>query len=108
MNSGSEFIGAVKVVNANNEIISEMPTYDRFTVVLVKPTECDVLLGSMTAKATGGLAPYTYEWSNGETTETAEALTDGSYYVIVSDSHCESIRLEFDHLCSQEKLPRWT
>jgi hypothetical protein len=24
-----------------------------------------VLLGSMTAKATGGLAPYTYEWSNG-------------------------------------------
>jgi hypothetical protein len=38
MNSGSEFI-AVKVVNANNEIISEMPTYDRFTAVLVKPTE---------------------------------------------------------------------
>jgi hypothetical protein len=43
----------------------------------------------MTAKATGGLAPYTY--MNGETTETAEALTDGSYYVIVSDSHCESL-----------------
>jgi hypothetical protein len=34
--------------------------------VLVKPTECDVLLGSMTAKATGGLAPYK-EWSNGGT-----------------------------------------
>jgi hypothetical protein len=62
----------------------------------------------MTAKATGGLAPYTRNGQMVKTTETAEALTDGSYYVIVSDSHCESIRLEFDHLCSQEKLPRWT
>jgi hypothetical protein len=43
MNSGSEFIAKVSM-----QIIISMPTYDRFTAVLVKPSV--MLLGSMTAK----------------------------------------------------------
>ncbi|WP_188477393.1 SprB repeat-containing protein, partial [Phaeocystidibacter marisrubri] len=35
---------------------------------------------------TGGRSPYTYEWSNGETTDTAFALSAGSQWVVVTDS----------------------
>lgn len=42
--------------------------------------------GSITATPTGGTAPYTYSWSNGQTTGTATNLEAGNYYVSVSDA----------------------
>ncbi|HEX2899720.1 MAG TPA: T9SS type A sorting domain-containing protein, partial [Bacteroidia bacterium] len=45
--------------------------------------------GSATANVTGGTAPYTYLWSNGQTTSTATGLAVGSYSVTVTDaSNC--------------------
>ena len=41
--------------------------------------------GSATAEASGGIAPYTYEWSNGETTQTINNLDAGTYQVTVTD-----------------------
>jgi hypothetical protein len=35
--------------------------------------------------ATGGVAPYTYSWSNGQTTATANNLSTGYYSVVVTD-----------------------
>ncbi|GIJ97556.1 hypothetical protein CAPN001_21250 [Capnocytophaga stomatis] len=43
---------------------------------------------SGTAKALpqGGTPPYTYQWSDGQTTPTATGLSVGKYFVVVSDS----------------------
>lgn len=41
--------------------------------------------GSLTANATGSAAPYTYSWTNGQTTQTISGLTAGSYAVIATD-----------------------
>lgn len=53
------------------------------TTVTCTPTgSCQ---GSIKANVTGGDAPYTYEWSNGQTTQTAVNLCKGRYNVTVTD-----------------------
>ena len=48
--------------------------------------------GTATANPTGGTSPYTYEWNNGETTQTITDLDPGNYTVTVTDAHgCTSI-----------------
>lgn len=42
--------------------------------------------GSITANATGGTAPYTYNWSNGQSTQTATGLKAARYTVWVQDA----------------------
>lgn len=49
--------------------------------------------GSATANATGGVTPYSYNWSNGQTTASANGLTAGNYSVTVSDNNnCVTIK----------------
>jgi gliding motility-associated-like protein len=43
--------------------------------------------GSATVTAAGGVAPYTYNWSNGTTTATNNNLIAGTYTVTVTDDH---------------------
>ena len=43
--------------------------------------------GSATANVVGGLAPYTYLWSDLQTTQTASALAAGIYTVTVTDAN---------------------
>lgn len=38
------------------------------------------------AHVSGGTAPYTYEWTNGETTSKIENITTNNYFVVVTDS----------------------
>ena len=48
--------------------------------------------GTATANVFGGLAPFTYSWNNGGSTETISDLPIGSYEVTVTDaSGCEGI-----------------
>ncbi|MDC6355438.1 MULTISPECIES: SprB repeat-containing protein [unclassified Robiginitalea] len=48
--------------------------------------------GSAIVHMTGGIAPYTYLWSNGETTQTATQLGVGTHQVTVTDSDgCSSV-----------------
>lgn len=42
--------------------------------------------GSVAATATGGTAPYSYLWSNGQITPNATGLAEGTYYVAVTDA----------------------
>ncbi len=52
----------------------------------------DNMNGTATASASGGVMPYTYTWSNGETTQTATGLMAGeTYTVTVTDANgCSS------------------
>lgn len=43
--------------------------------------------GALECIATGGLPPYTYEWSDGQTGQTATNLTPGTYSVTVTDAN---------------------
>ncbi len=43
--------------------------------------------GTATINANGGTSPYTYLWSNNQTTQTATNLIDGWHYVSVTDNN---------------------
>ncbi len=47
---------------------------------------CGASDGTATATPSGGSIPYTYSWSNGQTTQTATGLAAGAYTVTVSDA----------------------
>lgn len=44
-------------------------------------------LGSASVTVTGGAAPFKYEWSNGATTSEITNLSEGTYYVRVTDAN---------------------
>ena len=43
--------------------------------------------GTATATVAGGTAPYTYAWSNGQTTQTATGLAGGFYSCVITDAN---------------------
>lgn len=55
------------------------------------PTCQDYTNGSATASATGGTAPYLYNWDNGQSGATSFGLANGSYTVDVIDATGTSI-----------------
>jgi hypothetical protein len=44
-------------------------------------------IGSATLSVTGGLTPYTYLWSDGQTTNIASSLSGGLYFVTTTDNN---------------------
>ncbi len=42
--------------------------------------------GTATISVSGGIAPYTYDWNDGQTTATAVGLAAGEYFVTVTDA----------------------
>lgn len=67
-------------------VVSEPTALSVSTVVIDEQTfnGCD---GSATADPSGGTAPYSYSWSDGQTTQTAVSLCPGTYTVTVSDAN---------------------
>jgi hypothetical protein len=54
--------------------------------VVAAPSACKMADGSVIARTNGGLAPYKYLWSNGQTSRKAVGLTEGIYDVTITDS----------------------
>lgn len=51
------------------------------------PADCDAPNGTATANPTGGTGPYTYLWTNGQTTQIDTGLGIGNYSVLVTDAN---------------------
>lgn len=66
-------------------IIQESTTLD-FGIYVVNDAGCNVNSGKLFVTGLTGNPPYTYLWSNGETTDSIENLPNGTYSVSVSDN----------------------
>ena len=56
----------------------------------------DCSLGSAKIVVTGGVPPYSYQWSNGAIGDSISSLTDGNYTVHVSDSDTSHFTPDID------------
>jgi len=72
--------------NATNTFATHIQTTDE---------QCNGL-GSATADVTGGVTPYTYQWSNGATSATVDNLIAGSYVVTVNDAVGNSSTIDIE------------
>jgi gliding motility-associated-like protein len=85
--------GAYDVVITDNLgcIITLTDTVTATPAVVANPAITDASCGQCNGQAaltpTGGLAPYTYIWSNGQTTATATGLCAGLYTVDITDAN---------------------
>jgi len=58
------------------------------SIVNTLPASCvDEADGSASVQVSGGIMPYTYLWSNGQTSPTAGGLLPGNYTVIIADAN---------------------
>ena len=86
ISEGSYFI----IVTDNNgcsnvefyEFIQPPPLYGTITSSIVYP----LCAGSLDLSVFGGVPPYTYNWSNGNTSQDQNELPEGFYEVLITDS----------------------
>jgi hypothetical protein len=90
LNAGAH---TVTVTDANGcettcEVTIPQPDELVCSIALVQDEQCfGDENGSATANPVGGVAPYTYSWSNGETNQTAIGLAQGLHTVTVTDAN---------------------
>ncbi len=91
-------------ITSDLECASPVPAQSNIIVltVITKPSELDVVpvtemiycygdsTGFIELTVSGGTAPFTFEWSNGETSQNRYNLPAGTYTVIVSDADGQS------------------
>lgn len=65
-------------------------------------TTCGIDDGEVTVTASGGLAPYSYLWETGDTTETVTGLAAGVYEVVVTDANSctKTATVTINELCT--------
>ncbi len=68
------------------DVITE-PTPSVSIIIDQSISESDPNSGQLTANVSGGTAPFTYNWNNGETTATIHSLPSGNYTVTVTDDN---------------------
>lgn len=78
------------VLEMNNDTTFTIQQLTDVTATL-SSTAANCTNGTATAVATGGIAPYTYLWGNGATSQSISALSLGYYTLVVTDAQgCQS------------------
>ena len=70
--------------------------YEKCGDLIITPSTNDADCGEKNGNASitvqGGTAPYTYQWTSGDTTDIADSLWSGTYYATVTDvKACSSV-----------------
>ncbi|MBL0019759.1 MAG: SprB repeat-containing protein [Bacteroidetes bacterium] len=85
---GSHYVTVTDAAGCSNEksfYISQLP--NGITANVTTTNEfCQQSNGTASLMVSGGMAPYTYLWSNGATTSSIAGLSYGSYAVTVTDA----------------------
>lgn len=81
----------VKDVNSCSKTLNKTITQPQQLLTLINDTIvaiCDgTCNGTITATATGGTLPYSYLWSNNQTTQTISNLCTGKYQISITDNN---------------------
>lgn len=82
----------VTMTDSNGCVVVESYTLTQPTPVVVADSVTNLLCfqdstGSINLNTSGGVAPYTYGWSNGAITEDVDSISAGNYQVIVTDAN---------------------
>jgi gliding motility-associated-like protein len=82
----------VVITDANGCTGTASATIAEPAVLIVEGTAVQVSCnggsdGAIDVSVSGGIAPYSYAWSNGEITQDIAALTAGTYSVVVTDAN---------------------
>ena len=83
----------VIIANTNNCTVSLSGTLGEPDVLSAGITTNQ---NTATANPTGGTPPYTYQWSNGQTSQTATGLATGTYQLTVTDANDCSFETSID------------
>ncbi len=83
------------VTDANGCVTTQTVTITQPTAIITATnatgTPCGATTGTGSVTATGGTSPYTYAWSNGQTTSSINGLAGGAFTVKVTDaSGCDT------------------
>lgn len=83
---------SVSVTDFNSCVVTGNATVSEPAVINIATTNSNVTCfggadGSSTVNVSGGTSPYTYLWSNGQTTVTDTGLTAGTYNITVTDAN---------------------
>jgi hypothetical protein len=90
---------AIQITDANNCVHNDSvsvinPPVLEGEIASITPAGCGGNAGAATASGSGGIAPYSYMWSDGQNSATASGLTPGDYEVTITDSlGCERIEI---------------
>lgn len=79
----------VVIIAANGCIVEDSMAIEDGAIITTEISGTDLICngdasGSATVNPSGGMLDYTYLWSDGQTTQTAENLEGGNYFVTVS------------------------
>ena len=90
---------SVRVVDNLGCITNVEDTVKESTELMLSLTSADATCGqcngTSSVSVSGGSAPYTYLWSNGDTLDNADSLCGGNYSLIVTDASGCSKSLDF-------------
>ena len=73
--------------NAGPYDVTEPPALVIDSISVQNPTRCNNPNGSATVYVSGGTPLYSYNWSNGDNTQTANNLTDTTYVITITDKN---------------------